>query len=134
MNDKFIDKIDANGLNGSDLAYVGDAFYELFVRNYLLSKGVTKPEELHKLCVKYVSATAHSQIFNAIKDNLTLEELNVFNRGKNYNYRHHSKNTNTKDYLTSSGFEAIIGYLYLKRENERLDEILMMALNIIENK
>ncbi len=132
MLKEYIEKIDARGLNGSDLAYIGDAYYELYIRSYLLAKGYTKPEELHKLCIKYVSATAHVKIYNGIEHMLTEEEVNVFHRGRNYNYRHHSKSTNVRDYLTSSGFEALIGYLYLLERNDRLNEILGSALKIIE--
>lgn len=134
MLEEYIKKIDENSLNGSDLAYIGDAYYELYVRSYLLSLGYTKPEELHKLCINYVSAKSHAKIYEAIGESLTEKEKNIFNRGKNYNYKHHSRSTNVRDYLTSSGFEAVIGYLYVSGQNDRLNEILGLSLKIIEEK
>ena len=74
---EYIKKIDANSLNGSDLAYIGDAYYELYVRSYLLSLGYTKPEELHKLCINYVSAKSHAKIYEAIGESLTEKEKKV---------------------------------------------------------
>lgn len=134
MLEEYIKKIDANSLNGSDLAYIGDAYYELYIRSYLLSLGYTKPEELHKLCINYVSAKSHAKIYETISEILTEKEKNVFNRGKNYNYKHHSRSTNVRDYLTSSGFEAVIGYLYVSGQNDRLNEILGLSLKIIEDR
>lgn len=119
-------------LNGADLAFIGDAYYDLKVRMYLLKKGITNPNKLHKEAVKYVSATAHSKIMNVLKDKLTEEEMSIFKRGRNYNYKHSRKNLKLDEYLSSSGFEAVIGYLFLLERNERLEEILALSIQIIE--
>lgn len=121
-------------LNGADLAYVGDAYYELRVRLYLLEKGITNPNKLHKEAVSYVSASAHSKIIDIIKDSLSEEEMGIFKRGRNYNYKHSRKNLKMDEYLASSGFEALVGYLYLLDRKDRLEEILKKAFEIIEGK
>lgn len=121
-------------LNGADLAYVGDAYYELRVRLYLLEKGITNPNKLHKEAVSYVSASAHSKIIDIIKDSLSEEEMSIFKRGRNYNYKHSRKNLKMDEYLASSGFEALVGYLYLLDRKDRLEEILKKAFEIIEGK
>lgn len=132
--DKKLSEINLDIMNGSDLAYIGDAYYELYVRTYLLAKGYTKPEVLHKLCTKYVCAETHAKIVKVIINDLTEEELNVYHRGRNYNYRHRSKGVKLAEYLLSSGFEAVIGYLFISGKTSRLDEILARSISIIETK
>lgn len=132
MINKLKDNININTLNGSDLAYIGDAYYELYIRMYLLSKGYTKPKELHKMCTKYVSSKSHAIVVTKLVDNLNENEINAYHRGKNYNYRHNPKSSNKDEYLLSSGFESVIGYLYITKQNDRLNEILLKAIEIIE--
>ena len=122
----------ANMLNGADLAYIGDAYYELQIRLFLLNKGITNPNKLHKEAVKYVSASAHSKVMNVLKEELSEEELRIFCRGRNYNYKHSRKNLKLDEYLASSGYEAVIGYLYLTNNMERLEEIIKRSIEIIE--
>lgn len=119
-------------LNGSNLAYIGDAYYELKVRERLLNKGITKNIDLQKHSIRYVSAKAHQTIFEKLKDNLTDEEIKIFLRGRNNAPHGYRKNVDKGAYVISSGFEAIIGYLYLANNFVRLNEILEMAFEIIE--
>lgn len=119
-------------LNGANLAFIGDAYFELYIRRYLLSQGITNQNQLHKECVKYVSARGHSVIVDEIKVLLTEEELNVFKRGRNARSLSRRSNVNLQEYLQSSGFEAVIGYLYLKENFPRLREIIDLAIKIIE--
>lgn len=119
-------------LNGADLAFIGDAYYELQIRVYLIEKGITKPNKLHTEATKYVSATAHSKIVKSLRDSFTEEEETIFKRGRNYNYKHSRKNLKLDEYLASSGFEAVIGYLFLKNEKTRLYEIISKSIEIIE--
>lgn len=116
-------------LSGADFAYVGDACYELMIRNYVLHTGKTKLVELHEMSVKYVSKTAQSKIILKLMPELTEEEIDIFKRGRNYKYK-----KNDSEYINASGFEALIGYLYLKQEKERLDYIVSRAIEIIEKK
>lgn len=121
-------------LNGANLAFIGDAYYELVIREYLLKKGITNQKELHTKCVDYVSATAHKLIFEKMeKDNfLTSEEITIFKRGRNHEYKPVRKNLDPKSHTISSGLEAVIGYLYLLGDRNRLDEIINFAINTVE--
>ena len=123
-----------NLLNGSNLSYIGDAYYELEIRKYLISKNITKNKELIEMSIKFVSATAHAYIVENIKDELTEEEMVIFNRGRNATAKGHRKNVNRKEHAISSGFEAVIGFLYLKEENNRLEYLIKKSIEIVENK
>lgn len=119
-------------LNGANLAFLGDAYYELFIRRYLLEKNITNQKELQKLSVTYVSAKVHHQIISELSSMFTAEENVIFKRGRNHKYHGFRKNLNKEEYLSSSGFEAVIGYLYLKGNFERLNELLTRSIEIIE--
>lgn len=123
-----------NLLNGSNLSYIGDAYYELEVRKYLLSKNITKTKELRKESIKYVSASAHAYIFKELQNCLTEEELQVYLRGRNGASSSYRKNVDRGEYLISSGFEAVIGYTYLKEDFERLNFLVNRSLEIVENR
>lgn len=116
-------------LNGSNLAYIGDAYFELRIRKYLIDNKIVKSNDLRKASIKYVSAHAHQLIIDGIFDQLTPEEKNIFNRGRNHASSNYRKNVIMSEYQTSSGFEAIIGYHYLMQNNERLEELIQMAIN-----
>ena len=103
-------------------AYVGDGVYELFIRTYLVNTSNAKPH-------KYVKAGAQSAILEKIKDKLTDEELDIVRRGRNTDNHHLPKNSNIAEYSYSTGFEALLGYLYLTKQDERLEEILKMCLH-----
>ncbi len=122
-----------NMLNGADLAFIGDAYYELKIRMYLLEQGITNPNKLHKRATAFVSASAHSKIIRYLREKFTEEEDNIFKRGRNFNYKHTRKNLKVDEYLASSGFEAVIGYLYLTDRILRADEIISDAIKIIED-
>jgi ribonuclease-3 family protein len=119
-------------LKGSNLAYIGDAYYELCIRKYLVSKEITNPKKLHKLATNYVSATGHNKIIEVLLDKLTEEELNVFKRGRNSKVHSARKNVKQDEYIASSGFESLIGYLYLMGKEERLAEIIDLSIKVIE--
>jgi ribonuclease-3 family protein len=119
-------------LNGANLAFIGDAYYELFIRRHLLEKKITNQKELQKLSVTYVSAKAHHQIISKLSSMLTAEEEAIFKRGRNHKFHGFRKNLKKEEYLSSSGFEAVIGYLYLKGNFERLNELLERSIEIIE--
>ena len=106
--------IDYKLLNGSDLAYVGDAYYELYIRLYLLNKGYTKPNDLHTQATTYVSSESHNIIIHKLMDELDETEIAIYKKGRNYNYHHKSKSSKMSEYLASSGYEALIGFLYLR--------------------
>ena len=110
------------------LAYIGDAVYELYVRNYIVSKGNSHIDEIHRHSVNYVKASAQCKNFHKIKDMLTEEEMNAFKRGRNSKSRP-PKNADAVEYRIATGFEALIGYIYIKGDEKRLDEIMSIILN-----
>lgn len=117
-----------NLLSGGDLAFIGDAYYELYIRNYVISKGITSLKRLHNECVKYVSRTAQAMIASNFLNIFTEEELDIFKRGRNYDYK-----TKTSEYINASGLEAVIGYLYLKKDLERLEFLMKTLIEMVEN-
>lgn len=122
--------MDVNLINVITLAYLGDSIYEVYVREHLIKNGIAKVEELQKEAVKYVSAKSQCKILSYLIDNnlLTNNELDIVKRGRNYKRTSHPKNTDIITYKMSSGFEALIGYLYLNNNKDRLDEIMNYVL------
>lgn len=115
-----------NNLNSLALAYIGDAIYEIHIREYLLSKGICKVNDLQKEAVKYVSAKAQYNYLSKMIDEhmFTDEELNIIFRARNHKVDHKPKNCDITTYKYATGLEAIIGYLYLNRNYQRIDEIM----------
>lgn len=105
-------------------AYVGDCVYELYVRTQLINKTNLKPHKLHIESIKYVKAKAQAELLQQIMDDLTDDEKDIVRRGRNTENHHLPKNSNVKEYMYSTAFEALIGYLYLTKQNKRLKEIL----------
>ena len=115
-------------MNNLVLAYLGDAVYELYVREKLIEKGICKVKDLQNESIKYVSANSQVEILEKLmdKDFFSSEEIDIIKRGRNSN-GHKSKSTDIITYKKSTGFECLIGYLYLndkKRLNEVLKEVL----------
>ena len=124
--------IDPFQLNGGNLSYIGDSYYELMIRLYLVNKGITSQNKLHTTAIKYVSAFAHTKIIQKLKTELTEVELEVFKRGRNQKNQSRRKNLDISEHNDSSGFEAILGYLYLQKDEKRLEYIMKRAIEIIE--
>ena len=93
--------MDYNLLSGADLAFIGDAYFELYIRNYVLHKGVTKLNKLHNECVKYVSRDSQYKIISNLINELSEEELNIFKRGRNYDYK-----TKTVEYIYNEEYKS----------------------------
>lgn len=127
-------KVDANQLNSLALAYMGDAVFEVHVRHHLLQNGKVKPNQLHRTATKYVSAKAQSQILFQMMDHQILndEEMAVVMRGRNAKSYTVPKNTDVQTYHYSTAFEALMGYLYLSGQEERLMELIVMAFTYAE--
>lgn len=129
-------KEDYKQLNALALAYIGDAVLEAYVRYHLIALGKTRPNALHREATKYVSAKAQAKFVSFLleKEILREEELAVFRRGRNAKSSSHPKNTDKETYQYSTALEALIGYLYLADENERLDEIMKTMFQFIESR
>lgn len=119
---------DVNQMSPLTWAYVGDAVYELYIRTYLINTTKLKAHELHVKAIKYVKAGAQANILKEIDKILTEEEKDIVRRGRNTKLNHTAKNATTQDYMYSTAFEALIGYLYLTKQDDRLLEILKQAL------
>ena len=104
-------------------AYVGDNVYELFIRTYLVNNSKMNPHKLHVEAIKYVKAQAQAEILEGLQDFLTDEEKDIVRRGRNAENHHLPKNANVADYSHATAFEALIGYLYLSKQDDRLKEI-----------
>lgn len=124
-----IDKneIEVNSMSPLVWAYIGDCIYELYIRNKLVNNTNLKPHKLHIEAIKYVKAQAQANTLNNIMDKLTQEEKDIVRRARNTQNHHLPKNAELEDYMYSTAFEGLIGYLYLTKQDERLKEILSLA-------
>ncbi len=114
-------------MNNLVLAYLGDAVFELYVRDYLIKAGYVKVKDLQKKSINYVSATNQAIIIDRLVDNfLTTDEIDIVKRGRNA-HSHSSKSTDIITYKKSTGLEALVGYLYLN-DKSRLDELMTEVL------
>ena len=111
-------------------AYIGDSVYELYIRNYLVQTTNLKPHKLHIQAIKYVKAKAQREALEKITQYLTEEELEIVRRTRNTENHHVAKNANIDDYMYSTAFEGLIGYLYLTDQKERLEQILSMCIKV----
>ena len=118
-------------LNPLQLALIGDGVYELFIRNSILSKNLElSAHKMHVKAIGYVKAKSQSSIMHEIEDKLTENESYIFKRGRNAKSATVPKNADVRDYRMATGFEALVGYLYLIGDTERLEFIFNTALSI----
>src|SRR5699024_10023238 len=127
--------VNVKQLNSLALAYIGDAVYEVHVRNHLIMSGQIRPNALHQRDVSFVAATAKaSVIHHEIKEEiLTEEEAAVVRRGRNAKSHSTPKNMPIHAYRHATAFEALIGYHYLEKNETRLHELLHLSVQFIEN-
>lgn len=113
-------------MNSLALAYIGDAIYEVHIRKYLLDKGIVKVHELQKNAVNFVSAKNQSKFLKEMIDNnfFNEQEISVIMRARNNKGSSHPKNTDILTYKHATALEAVIGYLYLDNQLDRVDEIM----------
>ena len=114
------------------LAYLGDVVYELRVREYLLAQGLTKVDDLHKAAVKLVNAERQSALYAQMEEILSPEELTVLRHGRNAKSGHQPPHISVGSYRRATGVEALIGWLYLLRRFDRLDEIFTLLFGSLE--
>jgi ribonuclease-3 family protein len=127
-------KVNEKLLNSLALAYMGDAVLETYVRYHLLQNGQVKPHLLHKEATRYVSAKAQSSVLHQMKEEgfFLEEEIAILKRGRNAKSGTVPKNTDVQTYRYSTAFEALLGSLYLAGNQERLEEIIQYALDLID--
>jgi ribonuclease-3 family protein len=124
----------AKQLNPLVLAFVGDAIFEVFVRTYLVDKN--RDMSVHKLhvnAISYVKAHAQSNIIKRLESILTEEEVAIYKRGRNSKSGTVPKNADLQEYRAATGFEALLGFLYITEQDERLNFLLEKVLKLEEN-
>ena len=119
-----MNEVDARNLNPQVLAFVGDGVYSLYIRHKLIIESELKGKDLHNEATNYVKAGGQSNFIKKLLPMLTEVELSVFKRARNHKTLSQSKNAKIVDYRRATGLEALIGYLYLIGNNDRLNEIL----------
>ncbi|MGT2754805.1 Mini-ribonuclease 3 [Streptococcus ovis] len=127
-------KLDVNLINGIALAFEGDAVYSLYIRRHLIFQGQTKPNQLHRLATHYVSAKAQAMLITKMLEAqlLTEKEEEIYKRGRNANTNTKAKNTDIITYKMSTGFEAVMGYLHMTEQIERMEELINWCIETVE--
>ena len=132
LNEFGLEEQDLRTYSPLTLAYIGDAIFELVVRTVLVERKNTQAEKLHKAATKIVKAETQALMIEAIKEELTEEELAVYKRGRNAKSVTRAKNATMSEYRRATGFEALMGYLYLKGDIERMIELIHLAVEKAE--
>ena len=112
------------------LAYLGDTIYENYVRRFLINSGISNVNDLQTASISYVSAKAQAKFVNILIDKnfFSDEELSVIKRARNYKSTSHPKNCDIITYKYATGLEALIGYLELKQDKERINQMMKIIL------
>ena len=123
---------DINTINIANLAYLGDAVYELEIRNYLIKNRRNKVNILKELSTRYVSAVDQSMIIDNLlnKSILTEDEVSLINRARNYRSKSKPKHVLIKDYKKATSLECLFGYLYLNGNKNRIDELIDIIIDM----
>lgn len=128
--------MDAHTLNGTTLAYIGDAVFSLQIREHFVRLGYQKPKDLQPLSVQYVSAKAQAYFIQYFYETelLSEEELVYVKRGRNAKTNSIAKNADVITYRHATGFEALWGFLYLTKQETRLNQLLAIVIEVGENR
>lgn len=125
-------EVDIRSYSPLTLAYIGDAIYDLIVRTVIVERGNRAAASLHKMAIKYVNAATQSAMIEALLEELSEEEIAVYKRGRNAKSYTSAKNASISDYRRATGFEALLGYLYLQDKEERIITLVKSALTKLE--
>ena len=129
LNEKFgIEGKDIRTYSPLTLAYIGDVIFDVVIRSILVNKGNTAVNKLHKRASDIVKAGTQSAFIKVLMDDLTEEEADIYRRGRNSKPHTKAKNATTMDYLDATGFEAVIGYLYLTDNMDRACELISLGI------
>ena len=124
-------EVDVNAYSPLTLAYIGDCIYDLIIKSLVISEGNKPVHVLHKETSRLVQASAQSKMMRTLQEHLTEEEHAIYKRGRNAKSVSPAKNQSVTDYRRATGFEALMGYLYLKKEWKRMLELVKMGLDSI---
>lgn len=121
-------------VNTTALAYIGDAVYEIYVRKHVLAGGEVHVDKLHRMAIRYVQAAGQARaVRQMLRDGfLTAEEARLVKRARNHKSASKPKNADPIDYKLATAFEALIGWLYLSEQAERLAEVVEEAIGILQ--
>lgn len=119
-------------INTTALAFMGDAVYEVYVRKHVMEKGGRAADKLHKMAVEYVKADSQALSIKKMLDDLSDEEKSLVRRAKNHKIATKAKNASIMSYKWATAFEALLGYLYLDGNIERMEEIIYVAMEVID--
>ena len=128
FNFEILSERDASLKNPQVLAFIGDAVYSLYIRNLIVLNNDGKSGELHKLSTRFVKAKSQSDTIEKLLPLFTDVENDVFRRGRNYKTQSVAKNSSVQEYHRATGFEAVLGYLYLSGQFERLNQLLEIGV------
>lgn len=124
-------KVDAATYSPLALAYIGDAVYEVMIRTRIVNQGNMQVSKMHRYDANLVQAATQAKMIRLIESELTKEEESVYHRGRNAKSGSSAKNASIIDYRTATGFEALVGYLYLQERFDRLAELVSLGLERI---
>ncbi len=127
-----VGEVDPKGYSPLALAYIGDSIFDVMVRTIEVSRVNKQVNKYHRDVSKIVCAPAQAKMIRSILDELTEEERTVYKRGRNAKSYTKAKNASTIDYRNATGFEAMLGYLYLKEDFKRLTDVVKKALEVLE--
>lgn len=126
-----MEEIEVNQMSPLVWAYIGDSVYEQYIRSYLVTNTKFKPHKLHIEATKFVKAASQAKILQQLENSLTEDEKEVVRRTRNTKSHHLPKNSNVQEYMYATAFEGLIGYLYLTKQEKRLNEILEKSVQCI---
>ena len=130
INEQFgIESKDIRSYSPLTLAYIGDAVFDLIVRSVLVNRGNTAVNNLHKKASSVVKAPSQAMLIAAVMDELTLDEKEIYRRGRNSKPHTKARNASTMEYLEATGFEAVLGYLYLTGNMDRAMELIKKGIS-----
>jgi len=127
-----MEEVDIQTYSPLTLAYIGDCIYDLIIRSLVVNQGNKQVNKLHKETSSLVQASTQSLMMRAMQEHLTEEEHTVYKRGRNAKSVSPAKNQSITDYRRATGFEALLGYLYLKKEWKRMLDLVKIGLDSIK--
>lgn len=134
MNELFqMEEVDIRAYSPLTLAYIGDSIYDLVIKSLVINEGNKQVSKLHQETSKLVQASAQSLMMRTMQEHLTEEEHAVYKRGRNAKSVSPAKNQSITDYRRATGFEALLGYLYLRKDYKRLLDLVKIGIDSLES-
>ena len=127
-----MEEVDVSTYSPLTLAYIGDCIYDLIIRSLVVNKGNKQVNKLHLETSSLVQASTQSLMMRTMQEHLTEEEHSIYKRGRNAKSVSPAKNQSATDYRRATGFEALLGYLYLKKEWKRMLDLVKIGLDSIK--